>query len=74
MSGKLKLLDHATGRAKFDVMITEAVTEYAAADAANDEQACGDAFNKMLEAGRARRRAQRPVRSSEYGKAPRFMR
>ena len=61
MSGKLKPLDGATRRPTFDAMIAEALAEYVAADAANDEQACRDAFNKMLEAGRARRRAQRPI-------------
>ena len=57
MSGKLKPRDHATRRTEFDDVIAEALAEYVAADAANDEQACRDAFNKMLEAGRARRRA-----------------
>jgi len=60
MSEKSKQQDGPIGRSIFDAMIAEAIVEYVAADAANDEQACTNAFNKMLEAGRARRRAQHP--------------
>lgn len=61
MSGQLQPIDHTTRPATFDTTIAEALAEYTVANAANDEQACRDAFNKMLEAVRVCRRAARLV-------------
>ena len=59
MSAKLTPIDHMNVPAAFDATIAQALAEYTAAQAANDEQACRDAFNKMLDAVRIRRRAGR---------------